>query len=130
MAASRRALTKSIVEAAKPSKFGSMVWDARVPGFGCRIFPGKRVYVFRYRTRDGSKQRVATLGQHGPLTVDKARQMAADLYEQVRKGRDPVADAQRAQSDADREAAENAVHQRYPTTSSLSAASGGSHEAD
>jgi integrase len=70
--------------------------------------PCKRVYVFRFRSKNGRKQRLVTLGQHGPLTVHKAREMAADLYEAVRKGRDPVADEERAKGDAKEAAAEAA----------------------
>jgi integrase len=96
--ATRKALTKSLVEAAKPTKFGAMAWDGRVPGFGCRVFPGKRQYIYRYRAPDG-RQRTVNLGIHGALTVEQARQRALDIYEQVRKGRDPVADEQAARAE-------------------------------
>jgi integrase len=100
MAKPGRALTKQLVESAmSESKWGEVFWDSRVPGFGVRVFPpsapgvpARRTYVYRYRTRDGRKQRTKALGAHGPLTVEKARNMAADLYEAVRKGRDPVGD--------------------------------------
>jgi integrase len=66
------------------------LWDSKVPGFGVRIYPtGKRMYVFQYRTRDRQQRRVA-IGLHGPLTVETAREAASDLYEAVRKGRDPA----------------------------------------
>jgi len=45
--------------------------------------------VFQYRTRSRQQRRVA-IGLHGPLTAEKARETAADLYEAVRKGRDPA----------------------------------------
>jgi len=100
----RKALTKTAVEAAKPGKFGAMVWDSRVPGFGCRVFPGKRQYIYRYRTGDG-KQRTVSIGTHGALTVEQARQRALDIYEQARKGRDPVADEQAARVELQAQAA-------------------------
>jgi integrase len=85
-----------------------MVWCGRLPGFGCRIFPGKREFIYRFRARDG-KQRVVRLGQFGPLTVEKARSMASDLYEQVRRGRDPVADLESEQVTNARAKAETAL---------------------
>jgi hypothetical protein len=108
------ALTKTIVEGAAPGdKWGRFLWDGRTPGFGVRVFPParpggscRRVYVFRYRSKRGGKQRLVTLGQHGPLTVQKARDMAAELYESVRRGRDPVADGERATLETERVAAE------------------------
>ena len=102
MRAVRKALTKSAVEAGAPSKFGTMVWDGRVPGFGVRCFPLKRMYVFRYRTKSGL-QRTVNIGVHGALTVERARERAADLYEAVRKGEDPVAaETARAKASANR----------------------------
>ena len=87
----QRALTKLIVERTEPEKGRDLfVWDSKVPGFGVRIYPSaKRMYVFQYRSKGGRQRRVA-IGLHGPLTVEKARGTAADLYEAVRKGRDPV----------------------------------------
>jgi integrase len=85
-------LTKLFVEKASPAPEGQVVlWDRKVPGFGIRIFPsGKRMYFFRFRSKATGQQRRVTIGLHGPLTVEKAREAAADLYEAVRKGRDPV----------------------------------------
>jgi hypothetical protein len=52
--ADRATLTERLVAEAKPP----FVWDARVPGFGCRIYPtGKRMYIFPYRTRAGKQRR-------------------------------------------------------------------------
>jgi integrase len=61
-----------------------------VPGLGVRVHPsGKRIYVFQYRTKARQQRRMA-IGQHGPFTIDKAREAAGDLYQAVRKGRDPA----------------------------------------
>jgi integrase len=89
--AAQRALTKQIVEKTAPEPRRDLfIWDSRVPGFGVRIYPtGKRMYVFQYRTKGGQQRRVA-IGLHGPFTVERARDVAADLYEGVRKGRDPA----------------------------------------
>jgi integrase len=91
VAAERKALTKLLVEKAPPDRERDIfLWDVRVPGFGVRIYPtGKRMYVFQYRTK-GRQQRRIAIGLHGPFTVERAREAAADLYEAVRKGRDPA----------------------------------------
>ena len=96
MAAQRKALTKLVIEKAPPvDKRDVFLWDSRVPGFGVRFYPsGKRMYVFQYRTKWRQQRRVA-IGLHGPFTVETAREVAADLYEAVRKGGDP-ADEQKA----------------------------------
>ncbi len=91
MAAQRKALTKLLIEKTAPDdKRDVFLWDSRVPGFGVRLYPpGKRMYVFQYRTK-GRQQRRAAIGLHGPFTVETAREVAADLYEAVRKGHDPA----------------------------------------
>jgi integrase len=107
VAATRKQAFTKRIEEAEPSKFGTWVWDGRVPGFGARIYPNKREYVFRYRSADGTR-RTVRLGQVGALNIEKARERAGDMYEAVRKGRDPVADTEaeraqeRAQVDAER----------------------------
>jgi integrase len=96
VAAQRKALTKLVVERTEPDPTRDLfVWDSKVPGFGARIYPtGKRMYVFQYRTKARQQRRVA-IGLHGPLTVETAREAAADLYEAVRKGRDPAEEQKR-----------------------------------
>jgi integrase len=95
----RRPLTKLSVERAAPHPSHDLfLWDSRVPGFAARIHPsGRRTYVFQYRVNSRQQRRVA-IGLHGPLTVETARAAAADLYEAVRKGRDPVAERRTAAS--------------------------------
>jgi integrase len=91
MSEQRRSLTKLLIERTSqhPSR-DVFLWDSKLPGFGVRVYPsGKRMYVFQYRTKARQQRRVA-IGLHGPLTVEKARETAADLYEAVRKGRDPA----------------------------------------
>jgi integrase len=93
MAVARKALTKLLIEKTPLDRERArdiFLWDSRVPGFGVRIYPtGKRMYVFQYRTISRQQRRIA-IGLHGPFTVERARESAADLYEAVRKGRDPV----------------------------------------
>lgn len=93
-------LTKRKVEAAKPPTSGKgWAWlgDTEVPGFGVRVYPpsdmhpkGRRVYALRYRTESG-RQRMMQVGQHGELTVDRARKLAMDHKLKVLEGGDPLA---------------------------------------
>jgi integrase len=112
----QRALTKQVVEKTPPEPGRDVfMWDSKVPGFGVRVYPsGKRMYVFQYRSK-GGKQRRAAIGLHGPFTVEKAREVAADLYEAVRKGRDPVEEQKAAarRSYDDIEAVTENFIQRY-----------------
>jgi len=85
-------ITKRTVDALKPGLKDIDYWDDQLPGFGLRVKPsGMKSYVIRYRTRTGGQRRV-TLGQHGKLTPDQARQMAQDLFAEIRKGQDPSQD--------------------------------------
>jgi integrase len=107
--AAQRALTKLIVEKIAPEPGRDLfVWDSKVPGFGVRVYPtGKRMYVFQYRTKGGQQRRVA-IGLHGPFTIEKAREAAADLYEAVRRGRDPV-EEQKAGTQRQRDTIESVI---------------------
>jgi len=109
--AAQRALTKLVVERTTPEPGRVLfLWDSKVPGFGVRVYPfGKRMYVFQYRTKAG-QQRRAAIGLHGPLTIDNAREAAADLYEAVRKGRDPI-DEQNAATARGRDPIENVIEE-------------------
>ena len=79
-------ITKRTVDALKPGPKDTDYWDDQLPGFGLRVKPsGMKSYVIRYRTRTGGQRRV-TLGQHGKLTPEQARQMAQDLFAEIRKG--------------------------------------------
>src|SRR5207237_8923262 len=73
------------------------------PGCGARGNHKKREYVCSYRTPSG-KRRTVKLGQVGALNVEKARELAADMYETVRKGRDPVAEREAGLEQAQAEA--------------------------
>jgi integrase len=100
MSEPRRSLTKLLVERTAPQPSRDVfLWDSKLPGFGARIYPsGKRMYIFQYRTKARQQRRVA-IGLHGPtFTVEKARQRAGDLYEAVRKGRDPAQEDRTAAS--------------------------------
>lgn len=69
--------------------------DAEVGGFGVKIYgSGRRVYALRYRTESG-RTRMLTLGAHGELTVQGARDRARVEKVKVLDGTDPQAERQR-----------------------------------
>ncbi len=69
-------LTKRIVEAARPGDKDIILWDTDLTGFGCKVTPkGRRVYFVYYRTREG-QQRRPTIGRHGAITCEQARDIA------------------------------------------------------
>jgi len=93
-------LTKKVVEAITPAtlplvEMGEagrapdvIVWDSEVPGFGVKVTPsGKRIYFVYYRTSSG-QQRRPKVGDHGPLTVDQARQIARQWLAKSAVGED------------------------------------------
>ena len=65
------------------------VWDAKISGFGCRVFPtGRKVYMYQYRTLDGKKNAV-TIGKHGLINASLARKKASELISQIFRGINP-----------------------------------------
>lgn len=93
-------LTKRIVDAALHSGAGStLVWDGELKGFGVRVFEtGSKKFIVQYRTRAGQQRRMS-LGAYGPLTVERARELARSLLGKVAEGDDP-ADVRKRQRDA------------------------------
>ncbi len=64
-------------------------WDDAVSGLGLRVYPsGKKAFVLSYRVK--GQKRLLTLGQFGPLTLDKARDTALKQKAQVIDGKDPL----------------------------------------
>ena len=85
----RRSISKRTVEALSPEK-DTVYWDSELPGFGVRVYPsGNKVYVAQTRAR-GKSTRV-TIGRHGVITAEQARQRAASVIARVKAGDDPVA---------------------------------------
>lgn len=83
-------LTKRIVDSAVPGEKDQFLWDTDLRGFGLRIKPsGTKSYVLQYRTLHGRTRRMS-LGRHGVLTPEEARQRARLLLADVAKGGDPA----------------------------------------
>lgn len=91
-------LTKRIVDAAQPSQKDLYVWDSSLTGFGLKVTPtGRKVYLIQYRI--GKRTRRVTLGVHGSITTEEARQKAKIQLGGVAAGIDPAADRDKAKSD-------------------------------
>ncbi len=82
-------LTKRAIDSAQPAQREYTLWDSDVRGFGCKVTPrGKKVYVVFYRTLEGAQRR-PTLGVHGTLTCEQARDAARQILVSAINGRDP-----------------------------------------
>ncbi|SDE64647.1 tyrosine-type recombinase/integrase [Rhodospira trueperi] len=89
-------LTKRVVEGAPVPAKATYLWDDQLPGFGVKVLPsGQRRYLVKYRANGGGRsapQRWFTLGTHGAVTLEQARDMAQQVLAAVARGLDPQAD--------------------------------------
>ncbi len=84
----RDKLTKTTVEKLPlPDKGQVIVWDPKLSGFGVRLTPGGRAYIAQGRVC-GRTRRVS-LGKHGVITADKARDKARKALGDMKDGKDP-----------------------------------------
>ena len=86
-------LTKRSVDPVKPPTDEDfiLIWDKEIPGFGLRVTrAGIKSYILQYRIH--GRQRKYTIGRHGDLTPDQAREEAFTLRAKITKGIDPQAD--------------------------------------
>jgi len=80
-----RKITKRTVDALRAKGKPGLFWDARLPGFGVRTYAtGRIAYVVQSRGPHGSRR--VTLGQHGDLTPDAARKLAASVIDRIKSG--------------------------------------------
>ena len=69
---------------------GHRIWDRELPGFGLRAYAtGSKVYVVQTRARGRSKR--VTIGRHGVVTAEQARQRAALIIARMKSGEAAVA---------------------------------------
>ena len=83
----KRRINKSNVDLLKP---GETLWDNRLTGFGCRCQAKGKFYILKYRDGDG-RQRWVTLGKHGEMTAEQARDKAERHRGEIAGGLDPAA---------------------------------------
>ncbi len=82
-------LTKVTVDGLPIGK-DAVYFDRRMAGFGVRTKPnGKKTYLVQYVNRAGRQRRVS-IGQHGALTPDQARDVAQKLLGRIADGWDPA----------------------------------------
>lgn len=87
-------ITKRLVDSVGPSADGKRLylWDEEIKGFALVVLPsGVKSYVFQYRNRLQVNRRL-TIGKHGKVTAEQARDVARDLRAAVSAGRDPLAE--------------------------------------
>jgi integrase len=80
------------IRGAKPKAGERLVlWDDDVRGLGLRVYPtGRKTFVLKYRDGTGA-QRLATVGDFGPYTLDQARDRARAMIREAEEGADPLA---------------------------------------
>ena len=85
-------LTKRAVDGLRaPADKDAVCWDDDLRGFGLRLKPsGVRSYLIQYRVNGRSRR--FTIGKHGELTPEQARDMARKHLGHVREGGDPAAE--------------------------------------
>ncbi|MGI6855003.1 tyrosine-type recombinase/integrase [Mesorhizobium sp. 1B3] len=89
-----RKLTKRTIDNLPPSEAetGTVHWDSELKGFGLRVLPsGRKTFVIKFRAHSG-RQRWMKLGTYGPLTVERARELAKVELAKVVEGQDPAAE--------------------------------------
>jgi integrase len=92
-------LTKTAVEGLQASDKRFAVWDVALKGFGVRVAPtGRKTYVLQYDQPVGDTwvTRQITLGMHGKITAEQARNLAEKATGKLADGVDVAADKRRA----------------------------------
>lgn len=88
----RGRITSPIVESLQASERDQYIWDFELPGFGVKVTPaGSRVYLVQYRMggRRGRTRRI-TIGRHGSISAEAAREAAKRIKQTINSGTDPA----------------------------------------
>ena len=105
MAALKRDLTDRGVAALKPALPGKrpIVWDAQVAGFGVRVTDrGHRSFILMVRYPDDpSRAVIRAIGDYPSMPLAKAREIAREWKEDIRRGVDPKDKAEAVRRDAE-----------------------------
>lgn len=87
-------LTKRTVDSLSiPEEGQAFVWDDELTGFGLRLNPSGKTYVVQARVK-GTLRRVS-IGRHGVITAEKAREKAKAELGKMASGVDPVTEKTR-----------------------------------
>lgn len=94
-------LTKRAVDALVAPPAGAPLvetWDTELKGFGVRVsHTGRKTYFVKKRTQAGRQVKI-TLGVHGAVTADQAREAAMRELGRIADGADPVEVKRRARA--------------------------------
>lgn len=83
-------LTKKFVETLSCSdNKEAFYWDSEIKGLGVKIYSsGRKSYILQYRNQFGKTRRI-TIGYHGKISVDQARELAKKNLGHLSFGEDP-----------------------------------------
>ena len=83
-------LTERVIRDAKPGPKLRIIWDRKVTGLGCKVFPsGAKAFVLSYRV--GRRKRLATLARCSEISLREARERAGAELVRIRDGEaDPL----------------------------------------
>src|SRR5712671_3096867 len=86
-------ITKRTVDAVQSNGADQFLWDSALKGFGLKVTPaGSKVYILQYRKGGrGAPTKRVTIGRHGAITADQAREIAGRLSGAIANGSDPAA---------------------------------------
>lgn len=91
-------ITKRLADTAAPQTRDVVLWDRDLPGFGLRVYAsGRKSYVIQYRY-NGQSFRL-TLGLHGKITADEARQLAKTKLGRAAGGENPAEERTKSLND-------------------------------
>jgi integrase len=85
-------ISKRTADALTPAPKDAYLWDGMVKGFALKVTPrGTKTYLFEYKD-DHRKTRRVTIGHHGVITAEQARDKAKALAAEVELGGNPAAE--------------------------------------
>ena len=91
-------INKRTVDATNPATKDTYVWDLAIKGFALKVTPpGTKTYLFEYKDRSRKTRRV-TIGRHGVITAEQARDRAKTIAADVELGGDPAAERSRVRT--------------------------------
>lgn len=86
-------LTERAIRDAKPGPKMTILWDREVKGFGLRVTPaGSKAFILNYRV--DRRERRATIGRPGEMSLKAARERAGEMLAAIRAGGDPLGERQ------------------------------------
>jgi len=76
-------LTKAVIDRSPNKPKDYIIWDDVIAGFGCRIYPSKKTFIYSYRSPINKKSSCIKIGVYGSITVDEARIQAKKFAHSV-----------------------------------------------